>query len=144
MPAWPGGPCPECGDVMPANLVRCAVCRALLNRDLNPRMIYTPDFAPLPEVRATIDAIVKGYFINCPQCRQVLRVDRQFLGRHVACKHCSADFHCQPGEDTGVPCDAVYLVCPKCHKELRAAEKYVGERVACKYCGEGLRITQPA
>jgi uncharacterized protein (DUF983 family) len=128
---------------MPANLVRCAVCRALLNSDLKPRMIYAPDFAALPEVRATIDAAVKGYFINCPQCQQVLRVASQFVGKHVECKHCAADFHCHPGEHAGIPCDAVYLVCPKCRKELRAAEKYIGERVACKYCGEGLRITEP-
>jgi hypothetical protein len=129
---------------MPANLVRCAVCRALLNSDLKPRVIYTPDFAELAELRASIDAAVKGYFINCPKCHQVLRVDRQFVGKHVACKHCLVEFDCRPGEQAGVPCDAVYLVCPKCHKELRASEKYIGSRVACKYCNEGLRITPPA
>lgn len=141
MPAWPGGPCPECGDVMPANLVRCAVCRALLNTDLTPRTIYAPDFAPLPELRATTDVELLGCFVNCPECRQVLRVGRQFFGKHVQCKHCSAAFHCEPASENGVPCNTVYLSCPKCSKELRADRKYVGERVACKFCGEGLRIT---
>ena len=32
--AWQGGPCHQCGDDMPANLVHCQTCRALLNSEL--------------------------------------------------------------------------------------------------------------
>ena len=34
MPAWPGGPCPNCGEDMPPNMVHCRECRTLLNPEL--------------------------------------------------------------------------------------------------------------
>ena len=47
MAAWPGGACPECGDQMPANLIRCATCRGLLNPDLQPKCVSEIEFVEL-------------------------------------------------------------------------------------------------
>ncbi len=52
MPAWPGGACPDCGDHMPANLITCQTCRALLNSELKVSFVDIPEFIPLQEVSA--------------------------------------------------------------------------------------------
>lgn len=50
MPAWTGGPCPECGDDMPPLLVHCQTCHGLLNKDLVEHKINAPPFEPLKEI----------------------------------------------------------------------------------------------
>ena len=137
MPAWPGGPCPECGEEMPANLVRCATCRVLLNTDLSPREIEAPEFSPLPEVEAVIDAPPVGYFVQCPHCAEELRIHKRYVGKHVACNKCDGQF--QLG-DSNIRSAAFFTVCPYCSKELRVAAKYLGMKVACKFCNGAIRF----
>ena len=84
MPAWPGGPCPECGDEMPASLIRCASCRALLNQELSPRESFAPEFVPLQEVETVIDTPIAGYFVTCPRCQKELRINGRYAGQNVA------------------------------------------------------------
>lgn len=138
MAAWPGGPCPECGDQMPANLVRCVSCRALLNPELVVPEIISPEFVPLAEVEAVVDVPVNGYFVECPHCRKELRINARYVNQRVACKFCAGefDFRLNPPRVRRM---AFYSSCPHCSKELRAAEKYIGQKVACKHCNGGLR-----
>ncbi len=146
MPAWPGGLCPECGDQMPARLIRCASCRALLNSELVPKEIEYPDFVPLREVLAVVDARVKGDFIRCPQCTRELRISVKFRSRRVSCRHCEHTFDLHIGGPT-VKRIGVYAPCPHCTQELRAAERYIGVNVSCKFCNGAIRIvdqTPPA
>ena len=142
MPAWGGGPCPECGDEMPARLIRCATCRALLNPDLVPSEISPPEFSPLPEVAAVIDAPPIGYFVTCPHCAKELRINKRYVGQHVACKFCDGQFQLQL-DPPQVASPAFYTNCPHCSKELRVASKYQGMKVACKFCDGGIRFPQP-
>ena len=139
MPAWPGGPCPECGEVMPANLVRCVSCRALLNHELVVPEIVAPEFVPLPEVEAVVDTRIIGFFVECPHCQKELRINAKYHGNYVACKFCQGQFEFRLNPPR-VRCLAFYANCPHCAKELRAAEKYKGIKVACKFCSGGLRF----
>lgn len=88
MSAWPGGPCPDCGDDMPANLVRCATCRALLNPELKPADIMPYQPVRLQEVDSFVEADLVGYFVGCPRCRRKLRVHGKYDGQKVACRFC--------------------------------------------------------
>ena len=139
MPAWPGGPCPECGEVMPANLVRCVTCRALLNHELVVPEVVTPEFVPLPEVAVVVESSIIGFFVECPHCKQELRINAKYNGNYVACKFCKGQFEFRL-KPPRVRCLAFYANCPHCSKELRAAEKYKGVNVACKFCNGGLRF----
>lgn len=139
MPAWPGGPCPECGEDMPANLVRCVSCRALLNHELVVPDIIAPEFVPLTEVEAVVDARIVGFFVECPHCRKELRINARYHGNYVACKLCQGQFEFRVNPPR-VRVLAFYSNCPHCAKELRAAEKYKGVNVACKFCNGGLRF----
>ena len=76
MPVWPGGPCPDCGQDMPANLVHCQFCRALLNPDLYRSDVEIPEFFELKEVSHMIDVPLKGYFVLCPHCEEELKINR--------------------------------------------------------------------
>ena len=137
MPAWPGGPCPECGDQMPAMLIRCATCRGLLNPELVPKEIAFPDFVPLPEV--VVDVQLKGDYIRCPQCEKELRISYKFRDKHVSCKFCSHAFKLNLASPT-LQHRGIYVPCPHCQKELRVAERYLGEDVACNFCNGAIRI----
>jgi transposase-like protein len=140
MPAWPGGPCPDCGEEIPALVIRCITCGALLNRDLKARRVALPDYVPLREVESVIDVRPIGYYISCPHCRDELRVHGKYLGQRVQCKHCKKpfEFTLSPG---GPPV-AFYTNCPHCNKEIRAAQKYMGAKVACKLCNGALQFVQ--
>ena len=124
---------------MPANLVRCASCRALLNPELSPREIIAPDFVPLTEVEAVIDTPIIGYFVNCPKCRKELRINARYAGQQVACKFCDGQFPFQL-DSQSVQIPAFYTECPHCKKEIRAARKYAGAKVACKFCEGAIRF----
>ena len=131
MPAWPGGPCPECGDEMPPNLVHCQTCRALLNPDLEPDSIEIPAFQPLQEIECMVDVEPRGYYVSCPQCQQELRINRKYAGKKVQCKICGGQFDLYLQSSRTL---AFYAQCPHCDQELRAAMKYLGTKVACKRC----------
>jgi uncharacterized protein YbaR (Trm112 family) len=124
---------------MPANLVRCASCRALLNPDLSPREILAPEFVPLQEVEAVIDTPIIGYFVTCPKCQKELRIHSRYDGQHVACKFCNGQFpfKLQP---LSVQVPAFYADCPHCKKELRAARKYSDAKVECKFCNGSIHF----
>ena len=133
MPAWPGGPCPECGEDMPANLVRCVTCRAMLNNDLKLRKSAVPVFAPLKEIGSVIESTPNGYYASCPNCQKELRIHGKYAGQNVACRFCNTQFQFQV-EPLSSLVVAFYLDCPHCSRELKAAAKYLGAKVACKHC----------
>ena len=139
MPAWPGGPCPECGEVMPARLVRCAACRALLNDELQERQVVAPEFAPLKEIESVIQATPTGYYATCPNCGKELRIHGKYAGRNVACRFCDTQFHFQV-EPPSAQVVAFYVNCPHCSRELKAAKKYLGAKVACKHCNGSIQL----
>ncbi|MCA9041324.1 MAG: zinc ribbon domain-containing protein [Planctomycetaceae bacterium] len=140
MPAWPGGPCPNCGEDMPENLIHCQTCRALLNAELQFDSVEVPEFIPLAELESMVDASLEGYFVVCPECQQELRINRKYLGKKVQCKLCESPFVLKL--DNGkVQSKAFFAKCPNCKNELRASHKYIGEKVACKFCGGKLQLT---
>lgn len=138
MPAWRGGPCPECGEDMPPNLVRCATCRALLNDDLQLREISVPEFAPLEEIDSVIEATPRGFYADCPHCHKELRINCKYVGQNVACRFCNSQFQFRVEPPTRVT--AFYFNCPHCSQELRAAAKYLGAKVACKHCNGSIHL----
>ena len=139
MAVWPGGPCPDCGEDMPANLIRCATCRALLNDDLQLREISSPEFAPLKEIEPVIEATPKGYYATCPKCQEELRIHGKYVGQTVACRYCESQFQFQV-EPPASSVVAFYLNCPHCSQELKAAVKYLRAKVACKHCDGGIHL----
>ncbi|MDA1163218.1 MAG: zinc ribbon domain-containing protein [Planctomycetota bacterium] len=139
MPTWPGGSCPDCGQDMPANLIHCQFCRALLNSDLHRSDVEVPQFFELKEIGTVIDVEVAGYFILCPHCREELRINRKYAGVGVACKHCNGQFLLDLASPR-VNTKAFYASCGHCDEELRVAPKYLGMNVACKFCEGHVRI----
>jgi Zn finger protein HypA/HybF involved in hydrogenase expression len=139
MPAWPGGPCPECGEDMPPALIHCINCRALLNPDLREDSVEIPAFVPLEEISAMSEVEAAGYYVHCPKCQQELRVSRKYAGARVQCKFCKVPFTFDL-QGPATPVQAFYAECPECHEELRAAPKYMGQKVACKFCGAKIRF----
>lgn len=142
MSAWPGGPCPNCGEEMPPNMVHCRECRALLNPELNRSSVEVPAFIPLQELDAMVELTPIGLFVACPECHQELKINRKYLGQRVQCKFCSADFRLDPASPPIAEAD-VYSKCPHCEQELRFANKYIGVRVACRFCGGKIHIVAP-
>jgi len=139
MPAWPGGNCPGCGETVPASLIHCPTCRALLNDDLDPDSVHIPPFVPLPEIVAMVDVEIAAYQIVCPKCSERLRVHRKYLGEKVSCKHCRAQFELDLANPK-LQCIAFFAACPHCGNELRAHMKYAGATVACKHCNGQLHV----
>jgi hypothetical protein len=149
MAAWPGGPCPDCGDDMPSNLIHCQRCRALLNPKLKPLSIEIPDFVPLRELESPeslkdepINIVTLGYFCECPSCRKELKISRQFQGQTVACKFCDASFNFDANQES-LHISAVVLHCPQCTNKLRVSTKYLGMKVLCNFCSQTLVIHEP-
>ena len=134
MPIWPGGPCPECGEVMPEKLVHCQSCRALLNNDLESDSVEVPQFQPLQEIHSMIEAAPEGYYVECPNCERELRISKKFQNAKVQCKFCKYPFHAEFSNPASVKVHAFFSTCPHCEGDLRADIKYIGEKVACKFC----------
>lgn len=141
MPAWPGGPCPECGEEMPERLIHCFNCRALLNTDLEPDSVEIPEFVPLKEIEPVTEVALRGYYLSCPHCRRELRVNAKYSGKPVTCKQCDGtfklDFH-----DSAIEKIGVYVYCPQCSDRLRLSAKYLGVKVACKACHGRLVVVE--
>ncbi len=68
--AWPGGPCPQCGDEMPARVIHCRTCRTLLNRELTEDSVEIPVFMPLPEIAKVSEGGAGGHYVECPGARK--------------------------------------------------------------------------
>lgn len=128
--AWPGGPCPQCGDHMPARVVHCRSCRTLLNSELTEDSVEIPPFVPLPELSVIAAASPKGHYVKCPGCNEELRIHTKYRNMKVQCKHCNVPFTYSPL----VEIKAFYAQCPHCKNELRAGMKYIGNKVVCKHC----------
>ena len=142
MPAWPGGPCPQCGDDMPQNMIHCRTCRQLLNLELEKDSVEVPTFFPLQEVESVVEIIPVGLFVECTKCHQELKINRKYLGQRVQCKFCSADFKLDPTSNAVMGADS-YSQCPHCQEQLRYSSKYVGSKVACRFCGGKVHIVKP-
>ncbi len=140
MPAWPGGPCPDCGKDMPARLIHCQYCRALLNPDLYRSDVEIPEFFELKEISDVAEAKVAGFHIVCPHCEDELRINRKYQGAVVACKFCQGQFKLDV-TDPKIRTRAFYSDCPHCSKEIRLAPKYLDKKVACKHCDGHLQVT---
>lgn len=134
--AWEGGPCPECGDDMPANVVHCISCRALLNSVLTEDTVEVPEFVPLPEIKEIKASKARGHYIRCGGCGEELRINSKYLGANVQCRHCKHTFEYTPEADQL----AMYCKCPHCTEELRASMKYLGQPVACRYCDGPIQL----
>ncbi len=136
--AWQGGPCPQCGDDMPANLVHCQTCRALLNPALSEDSVEIPKFVPLKEISPTRIVPAVGHYVVCPGCSEELRISAKYRGATVACRLCRHTFD----YDRSIQIQAMYANCPHCQKELRAAMKYADQSVACRFCSGPLMLTE--
>jgi hypothetical protein len=134
--AWQGGPCPQCGDEMPARVVHCQTCRALLNSELSEDSVEIPAFVPLPEIAVIAAASPKGRYIVCPGCKAELRISDKYKGLNVQCKHCHQPFV----YNSSVVIKAFYTPCPHCNNELRASPKYMGCKVVCKHCSGHIQL----
>ena len=138
--AWPGGPCPQCGDDMPPRVVHCRTCRALLNSELTEDSIEMPTFVPLPELAVIAAASPKGHYVVCPGCKEELRIHAKYKGAKVQCKHCHQPF----AYDSTVAIKAAYMPCPHCKEEIRAGIKYMGYKVVCKHCSGHIQLLAEA
>lgn len=135
MPPWPGGPCPECGEVMPERMIHCRNCRALLNTDLEADSVEIPAFVPLQEIESYVELPARGFYVNCPHCSRELRVNRKFVGKQVTCKHCGGEFALDfKNGSRKIERIALYVYCPHCSEQLRMSFKYAGAKVSCKSC----------
>lgn len=159
MPSWPGGPCPECGENMPPNLIHCQTCRALLNPDLVPDYVEIPEFEPLEEIRtgasgtheapaeprkpALPKAAFSGYLVHCPKCDETLKVHRNYIGQRVKCRFCAAEMDLHPSNGH-VKFWGVYTQCPHCQETVRAASQFIGAAVNCNFCKKPFSITKPS
>ncbi len=133
MPAWPGGPCPQCNEVMPENLIHCQSCRALLNEELQTDTVDIPEFIPLEELNSLVEVKIKGYYVLCPHCTQELRINSKYVGMRVGCKICQAQYDLKI-HSPKLAVKAFFADCPECNEELRVPFRYLEEKVACKYC----------
>lgn len=136
--AWKGGPCPGCGDDMPANVVHCITCRTMLNSVLSDDSIEIPVFVPLPEIKIMKTAKARGHYIRCGGCGEELRINSKYVGARVSCRHCEFTFE----YDTNVERVAVYSTCPHCSEEIRASTNFVGQNVACRFCEGPLKLEE--
>lgn len=134
--AWRGGACPQCGDQMPANVVHCRTCRALLNSELSDDSVEIPEFVPLPEIPEIQSLSARGHYVSCPGCREELRINRKYFGAVVQCRFCEQQF----SYDSSVRPEAMYADCPHCSEQLRADVKYLGQKVACRFCNGPLHL----
>lgn len=148
MPPWSGGPCPDCSEYMPANLIHCQTCRALLNPDLDPNQIEIPEFMPLREIEhedeietEIVEVAALGYFINCMTCEQELKVSKRFIGEQVQCKHCETQFRLAMNA-IDINWLGIYTDCPHCDKRIRAARRYLGSVVACNFCSGQIELNE--
>lgn len=139
MPEWPGGPCPECGEDMPARVVHCRECRALLNSDLEEDSVEMPQFIPMQEIDCKVEMSPRGMYLLCPHCHDDLRINMKYVGQTVSCKHCSGAFVIGLASPKMVV-KAYFGDCPHCGKELRIGKKYVGVEVVCKFCDGKLKL----
>ena len=139
MTAWPGGPCPQCGEDMPEKLIHCQVCRALLNMELDADSVEIPAFVPLQEIESMMEVTAQGHYVQCPGCDKELRINSKYQNQDVLCKFCQSPFKYSPATTT-TRIVAMYSACPHCEKEIRAALKYLGMKVACKHCSGRIHL----
>lgn len=121
---------------MPANVVHCISCRALLNSVLSEDTVEIPEFVPLPEIQEMKSAKARGHYIRCSGCGEELRINGKYLGANVQCRHCDHAFAYESTADRL----AMYCHCPHCSEELRASMKYVGQAVACRFCDGPIQL----
>jgi hypothetical protein len=141
MPAWPGGPCPECGEHMPLNLIHCQNCRHLLNSDLEADSVEIPEFIPLQEIEDMLEVSPAGFFFGCPHCQRELRINGKYCGQRVKCKFCEAPFDLDLNNPR-IEKVAFFADCPHCQVELRSSWKYLDTKVACKHCNGKLHFVE--
>lgn len=139
MSEWTGGACPNCGEWMPPKQIHCRECRHLLNPELALSSVEIPEFVPLQELRSEAQIAPRGVFIDCPKCRQELKVGLKYLGSRVQCKFCKAPFRLE-STNPKIRTGDVYSTCPHCQQSLRFARKYVGVKVACRFCSGRLQV----
>ncbi len=136
MPAWPGGPCPDCGDYMPPNLITCQTCRAMLNTDLQPVLVDVPKFIPLRE-------------LTPEEAARVASEDNTENGSHSSASPMTpfavpqGTASAGPSVSAGTPTarntrriqgKGLYVSCPGCQQELKISAQFLDERVQCKFC----------
>ena len=148
MPPWSGGPCPDCAEYMPANLIHCQTCRALLNTDLDPNQIEIPEFMPLQEIEHPEEdevkaphALAEGYYVVCVKCEKELKINKRFHGEQVQCKYCEAQFKFSVNS-VDLSWNGIYTDCPHCSERIRAARRYLDMVVACNFCSGHIELKE--
>jgi Zn finger protein HypA/HybF involved in hydrogenase expression len=121
---------------MPANLVHCQSCRALLNSELTEDSVEIPTFVPLKEIHRAQAVAPRGHYVQCPGCQAELKINAKYKNARVTCRFCD---HCFT-YDRSVTIAAIYADCPHCRKQLRASGEYSGQRVACRFCSGPLML----
>ena len=121
---------------MPANVVHCVTCRALLNSELTEDSVEIPEFIPLPEIQIMKITKARGHYVRCGGCSEELRINAKYIGAKVQCRHCNHTFE----YDTDVEQVAIYTSCPHCSEEIRASTNYIGKNVACRFCQGPLKL----
>ena len=134
---------------MPANLIHCQSCRALLNAELRCDTVEIPEFQPLPEISAMVEVEPIGFYVSCPDCSRELKISRKYCGKRVQCRFCEQPFlfdSTQSAESTEGAARRVafYCSCPHCSETLRVAAKYLGRKVACRHCDGHLHFVEQA
>jgi len=122
---------------MPESLIHCISCRTLLNSDLDEDSVEIPAFVPLQEIESNVDLAPRGYYIQCPECRRELRVNRKLAGASVQCNSCRGKFTFDISRVVPI---GYYADCPHCKQRLRMSRKYAGLKVACKFCSGRIRL----
>lgn len=131
MPAWPGGPCPNCGEHVLEKVIHCVSCRTLLNPDLDSPDVDLPVFEPLKELKSPIEFSPTSYTFACPHCARKLHALASNRGRRGTCKSCNGRIEVELSK---VEVSSFNGICPHCDVSLQNPGKYAGRVVACKSC----------
>lgn len=145
MPAWPGGPCPQCGVDVPAMMIRCTDCRALLNTDLALTDVKVPAFVPLPEVgeQPAPVATPRGFYTPCNACGRPQRLNARYAGSIVRCKNCDSMVATPSkleAEEIDLRLLGLYAECPHCRERMTFSPERLGRTVTCRSCDGAVRL----
>ncbi len=95
----------------------------------------------------------------CPSCLMELRVNHEYSGRRVACRHCgeafrpySLDFPSEASSDdystgpvdSAVESPRLEVTCPGCSTSLSIRASYVGRHVRCDQCKHKFLVNDAA
>lgn len=70
------------------------------------------------------------YMQECPTCGRNLRIRVEYLGRHVVCQHCNAEFTaCDPASAAYPPTDSGIALLRRADELLASVDELRGRRM---------------